>query len=79
MKLKKYYSGNINNDENYEEIFKLILAGAKREIFEFLDNVKVNEENANFKKKQIGTFTVCYVKPFTTYINFSIIEIANNE
>ena len=34
--IKKYYS-SINNDENYEQSL-LILAGAKKEIFEFFDN-----------------------------------------
>ena len=41
--IKKYYS-NINNDENYEKSL-LILAEAKKEVFEFFDNVKVNEES----------------------------------
>ena len=39
--IKKYYS-TINNDENYEKSLS-ILADAKKEVFEFFDNVKVNE------------------------------------
>ena len=33
------------------------LAGAKKVIFEFFDNVKVNDEDVKYQKKQIGTFT----------------------
>ena len=32
------------------------LAGSKKEVFEFFDNVKVNEENEIIKKKQTGTY-----------------------
>ena len=41
--IQNYYS-KINNDENYEKSLS-ILANAKKEVFEFFDNVKVNEEN----------------------------------
>ena len=41
--IKKYYS-SVNNDENYEQSLT-ILASAKKEVFEFFDNVKVDEEN----------------------------------
>ena len=47
MKLK-YYS-TINNDENYEKSLS-ILAEARKEVFEFFDNVKVNEENETLRK-----------------------------
>ena len=49
--IKKYYS-NINNDENYEQSLS-ILAGAKEDIFEFFDNVKVNEENETLRKNRL--------------------------
>ena len=49
--IKKYYS-NINNDENYEQSLT-ILAGAKKDIFEFFDNVKVNEENETLRKNRL--------------------------
>ncbi len=48
--IKKYYS-NINNDENYDQSLSM-LSGAKKEIFEFFDNVKVNEENETLRKKK---------------------------
>ena len=47
--IKKYYS-KINNDENYEKSLS-ILADAKKEVFDFFDNVKVNEENETLRKK----------------------------
>ena len=46
--VKKYFSG-IDNDENYEKSL-LILADLKKEVFEFFDNVKVNEENEFLRK-----------------------------
>ena len=52
--LRKYFT-NINQDENYTESLTN-LASAKKVIFEFFDNVKVNDEDENIKKKQIGTF-----------------------
>ena len=52
--IKKYYS-TINNDENYEKSLS-ILANARKEVFEFFDNVKVNEENETLRKKPIGTY-----------------------
>ena len=36
--IKKYYS-SLNNDENYQQSLS-ILAGAKKEVFEFFDNVQ---------------------------------------
>ena len=49
--IKKYYS-RINNDENYEQSLS-ILAGAKKEVFDFFDNVKVNEENETLRKNRL--------------------------
>ena len=54
--INKYYSG-INNDENYERSL-LILAELKKEVFEFFDNVKVNEENETLRKNRISTLLV---------------------
>ena len=52
--LKKYFI-NINKDENYTQSLTN-LASAKKVIFDFFDNVKVNDEDKSIKKKQIGTF-----------------------
>ncbi len=73
--IKKYYS-NINNDENFEESLS-ILAGAKKEIFEFFDNVKVNEENETLKKNRLELINML-CKTFQNFINFRLLK-ANNE
>ncbi len=73
--IKKYYS-NINNDENYEQTLS-ILAGAKKEVFEFFDNVKVNEDNENVKKNRLELINML-CKTFQNFINFQLLK-ANNE
>ena len=73
--IKKYYS-NINNDENYEQSLT-ILAGAKKDIFEFFDNVKVNEENETLRKNRLELINML-CKTFQNFINFQLLK-ANNE
>ena len=69
--IKKYYS-SINNDEDYEHSLS-ILAGAKKEIFDFFDNVKVNEENEDLRKNRLELINML-CKTFQNFINFSVIE-----
>ncbi len=73
--IKKYYS-NINNDENYEQSLS-ILASAKKEIFEFFDNVKVNEENETLRKNRLELINML-CKTFQNFINFQLLK-TNNE
>tara|TARA_A100001011_G_scaffold139066_1_gene146953 strand:- start:37 stop:2109 length:2073 start_codon:yes stop_codon:yes gene_type:complete len=73
--IKKYYS-NINNDENYEQSLS-ILASTKKEIFEFFDNVKVNEENETVRKNRLELINML-CKTFQNFINFHLLK-ANNE
>ena len=73
--IKKYYS-SISNDENYEESLS-ILAGAKKEIFEFFDNVKVNEENESLRKNRLELINML-CKTFQNFMNFQLLK-ANNE
>ena len=73
--IKKYYS-NINNDENYEQSLS-ILTNAKKEIFEFFDNVKVNEENEALRKNRLELINML-CKTFQNFINFQLLKI-NNE
>jgi glycyl-tRNA synthetase beta chain len=73
--IKKYYSG-INNDENYENSLS-ILASAKNEVFEFFDNVKVNEENEILRKNRLELINML-CKTFQNFINFQLLK-ANNE
>ena len=74
--IKKYYS-NINNDENYEQSLS-ILAGAKKEIFEFFDNVKVNEENETLRKNRLELINML-CKTFQNFINFQLLKTNSNE
>jgi len=73
--IKKYYS-NIDNDENYDQSLSM-LSGAKKEIFEFFDNVKVNEENETLRKNRLELINML-CKTFQNFINFQFLK-ANNE
>ena len=69
--IRKYFT-NINKDENYEESLTN-LAGAKKVIFDFFDNVKVNNEDKNIKKNRLELLQML-CRTFDSYINFSNIE-----
>jgi glycyl-tRNA synthetase beta chain len=69
--LRKYFT-NINKDENYTESLTN-LAGAKNVIFDFFDNVKVNDEDENIKKNRLELLQML-CRTFDNYINFSNIE-----
>ena len=73
--IKKYYS-SVDKDENYEKSLS-ILAGAKKEVFEFFDNVQVNEENENLRKNRLELINML-CKTFQNFINFQLLK-ANNE
>ncbi len=73
--IKKYYSA-INNDESYEKSL-LILSEAKKEVFEFFDNVKVNEDNEILRKNRLELINML-CKTFQNFINFQLLK-ANNE
>ncbi len=73
--IKKYYS-IVDNDENYEKSLS-ILADAKKEVFEFFDNVKVNEENDTLRKNRLELINLL-CKTFQNFINFQFLK-ANNE
>jgi len=72
--IKKYFSG-IDNNENYEKSLT-ILADAKKEIFEFFDNVKVNDDNETIKKNRLELIDML-CKTFKNFINFQLIKINN--
>ena len=73
--IKKYYSG-LDNDENYEKSLS-ILASTKKEVFEFFDNVKVNEQNETLRKNRLELINLL-CKTFQNFINFQLLK-ANNE
>ena len=69
--LKKYFS-SINKDEDYNQSL-VNLADTKKVIFEFFDNIKVNDEDKNIKKNRLELLQML-CKTFDNYINFSSIE-----
>ena len=73
--IKKYYS-DIDDNENFEESLS-VLAGAKKEVFEFFDNVKVNEDNEDLRKNRLELINML-CKTFQNFINFQFLK-ANNE
>ena len=72
--IQKYYS-TINNDENYEKSLS-ILANTKKEVFEFFDNVKVNEENETLRKNRLELINML-CKTFQNFTNFQILKTSN--
>ena len=69
--LRKYFT-SINKDENYE--FSLSnLAESKSIIFEFFDNVIVNDEDKTIQKNRLELLQML-CKTFDNYLNFSTIE-----
>ncbi len=73
--IKKYYS-SINNDEDYVKSLS-ILAEIKKEVFEFFDNVKVNEENETLRKNRLELINML-CKTFQNYINFQMLRAHND-
>ena len=73
--INKYYS-DIDNNENFEESLS-VLAGAKKEVFEFFDNVKVNEDNEDLRKNRLELINML-CKTFQNFMNFQLLK-PNNE
>jgi len=69
--LRKYFSG-INKDENYVQTLDN-LASVKREVFDFFDNVIVNENDQVIKKNRLELIQMM-CKTFNNYVNFSLID-----
>ncbi|WP_440657074.1 glycine--tRNA ligase subunit beta [Candidatus Pelagibacter sp. HIMB1509] len=69
--LRKYFS-SINNDENFVQTLDN-LASIKREVFDFFDNVIVNEDDLTIKKNRLELIQIM-CKTFDNYVNFSLIE-----
>ena len=70
--VRKYFS-SINKDENYTLSLDN-LASAKKVIFDFFDNVKVNDEEQNIKKNRLELLQML-CRTFDNYVIFSNIEI----
>ena len=69
--LRKYFS-DINKDENFEQSLAN-LAESKKIVFDFFDNVIVNEEDLTIKKNRLELIQML-CKTFDNYVNFSLID-----
>tara|TARA_Y100000591_G_scaffold174220_1_gene150498 strand:- start:416 stop:901 length:486 start_codon:yes stop_codon:yes gene_type:complete len=69
--LRKYFL-SINKDENYVQTLKN-LASVKRDVFDFFDNVIVNENDLAVKKNRLELIQMM-CKTFNNYVNFSLIN-----
>jgi glycyl-tRNA synthetase beta chain len=72
--LKKYFSG-ISGDENFDETL-ILLSNAKKEIFDFFDNVKVNDDSYPVKKNRLELINIL-CKTFENFTNFHLIKDIN--
>ena len=72
--IKKYYS-NIDNDENYEQSLSM-LAAVKSEVFDFFDNVKVNEDNEILRKNRLELINML-CKTFQNFL-ISVLKLLMN-
>jgi glycyl-tRNA synthetase beta chain len=71
IELRKYFQ-NINKDEDFEESINN-LAESKKVIFDFFDNVIVNEDDITIKKNRLELIQML-CKTFYYYVNFSLID-----
>jgi glycyl-tRNA synthetase beta chain len=69
--LSKYFQ-SINKDENFEQSLDN-LAESKKVVFDFFDNVIVNEEDQTIKKNRLELIQML-CKTFNNYLNFSLID-----
>jgi glycyl-tRNA synthetase beta chain len=69
--LRKYFQ-NINKDENFEQSLTN-LAESKKVVFDFFDNVIVNEDDPTIKKNRLELIQML-CKTFDNYVNFSLID-----
>ena len=69
--LRKYFQ-NINKDEDFDLSINN-LAESKKIIFDFFDNVIVNEDDTTIKKNRLELIQML-CKTFDYYVNFSLID-----
>ncbi len=73
--LKQYFS-EMTKKQNFDETL-VFLATAKKEVFDFFDNVKVNDENDIVKKNRLELLSF-FCKTYENFIDFQLIK-DNNE
>ena len=72
--LKEYFS-EVSNKDNYDEIL-IFLASAKKEVFDFFDNVKVNDDSEIVKKNRLALLNF-FCKTYENFIDFQYIKDIN--
>jgi glycyl-tRNA synthetase beta chain len=72
--LKQHFA-MVENKQNFDEILGS-LASAKKEIFDFFDNVKVNDESEIIKKNRLELLSF-FCKTYENFIDFQLIKDAN--
>ena len=72
--LNKYYLG-ISKTQNFDETL-VLLSSAKKDVFAFFDNVKVNDDNEAIKKNRLELINfLC--KTYESFIDFQLIKDIN--
>jgi glycyl-tRNA synthetase beta chain len=72
--LKQHFA-MVENKQNFDEILSSF-ASAKKEIFDFFDNVKVNDESEIIKKNRLELLSF-FCKTYENFIDFQLIKDAN--
>ncbi len=69
--LNQYFLG-ITKNQNFDETL-ILLATAKKEVFDFFDNVKVKDESEDVRKNRLELLNF-FCKTYENFINFQLIE-----
>ena len=69
--MKKYFSG-ISKTRNFDELL-VSLAGAKKEVYAFFDNVKVNGDSEVVRKNRLELINF-FCKTYENFIDFQLIK-----
>ena len=74
--VSKHFS-EISKNQNFDETL-VVLSSAKNEVFAFLDNVKVNDDDQTIKKNRLELINfLC--KTFENFIDFQLIKDINDQ
>ena len=72
--IKQHFT-SITKKQNFDETL-VFLAAAKNEVFDFFDNVKVNDDNAVIKKNRLELLNF-FCKTYENFIDFQLIKDTN--
>ena len=71
LELRKFTNDFINK-KDFDEIL-ILFSSAKKEVFEFFDNVKVNDESKTIKKNRLELLNF-FCKTYENFIDFQLIK-----